>query len=495
MPPAARGPFGRRNFSFDSWFSLCDPYLPYPLVPGRQLREETPRVRQAVPRKLGAITTNRLHLELVYQDADIEDAGVIDIIRTPGTFESHIVHELPIAHKPVSYRMWHTIDPLLSSGVIAPMIASLIVLFLLAFTVPKKDNTARLVLDAGPLNDAMAKPPRMRVDTIHTIIWRTLEMKYCITYDAVSFFYQHMINPELWKYFGCMLAAARGLARFFCVLTVLCMGWSYAPAIAQAVARTVIQGLRASAFIDNFAVDERDALDFETRCKRYNIEIRREAEGQDFVYLGIQFQLDQSRFRPSKDTRDALSISLRAYHSRPTARRSMIVVGFLAYTTYVCGIPFACRSKIIEVARNTGKIAAIKGWDCELSWAQDVSEEISRLVAEAAADTWYMRRTPIEETPVDLFSDASDIFMGAVWAIEGEVLAHWSEPLTPTMQQASIYFREGFAAAKSMSFFMAMLRSVQLYVDNQALYLAIKKGHGSPIMNDMVRSVYRGVCF
>ena len=133
--------------------------------------------------------------------------------------------------------MWPTIPTLMRSEVLQQVSKEAVKLFLLAFMVPKKDAYGRLVLDGRALNRAMRPPPKMEVLPIpEGINLNTAIEDYAYIYDAVSFFYQIPLHEAISLFFGIEFAQNRGNHRFFATLMVLCMGWAFAPAIAQTVA-------------------------------------------------------------------------------------------------------------------------------------------------------------------------------------------------------------------------------------------------------------------
>ncbi|KAJ9438427.1 hypothetical protein DIPPA_11760, partial [Diplonema papillatum] len=167
-----------------------------------------------------------------------------------------------------------------------------------AFTTPKKDGrTARLVLDARPLNDAMRRPPSMDLPRLRDFIAEVERHRFAMQCDGVSYFYQFPVDASISRYFGI------GMKGCDMLLNVLCMGWSWAPCIAQRASNVLVRDL-GLAWVDNFLVlggtldeAERNVAVFRKRAQAARVEVR--AEGDDalwqvrsrFVCVGVEFDL------------------------------------------------------------------------------------------------------------------------------------------------------------------------------------------------------------
>ncbi|KAJ9447877.1 hypothetical protein DIPPA_05786 [Diplonema papillatum] len=149
-----------------------------------------------------------------------------------------------------------------------------------AFTTPKKDGrTARLVLDARPLNDAMRRPPSMDLPRLRDFIAEVKRHRFAMQCDGVSYFYQFPIDASISRYFGI------GMKGCDMLLNVLCMGWSWAPCIAQRASNVLVRDL-GLAWVDNFLVlggtwDEaqQNVAVFRERTQAARVEVRAEGGG------------------------------------------------------------------------------------------------------------------------------------------------------------------------------------------------------------------------
>ncbi|KAJ9441534.1 hypothetical protein DIPPA_09008 [Diplonema papillatum] len=146
-----------------------------------------------------------------------------------------------------------------------------------AFTTPKKDGrTARLVLDARPLNDAMRRPPSMDLPRLRDFIAEVERHRFAMQCDGVSYFYQFPVDASISRYFGI------GMKGCDMLLNVLCMGWSWAPCIAQRASNVLVRDL-GLAWVDNFLVlggtldeAERNVAVFRKRAQAARVEVRAE---------------------------------------------------------------------------------------------------------------------------------------------------------------------------------------------------------------------------
>ena len=119
---------------------------PYYWIPGFEERVRTDRSLL----QLGRIADHRLRLDRVLLDADAVAANVISLITDPERFLA--CFKAPPSQQQLdglsrkSYRMSHAVSTLVDACIVsrAPP-----VLCLLAFLVPKKDGSGRLVLDGA----------------------------------------------------------------------------------------------------------------------------------------------------------------------------------------------------------------------------------------------------------------------------------------------------------------------------------------------------------
>ncbi|KAJ9459212.1 hypothetical protein DIPPA_31788 [Diplonema papillatum] len=238
-----------------------------------------------------------------------------------------------------------------------------------AFTTPKKDGrTARLVLDARPLNDAMRRPPSMDLPRLRDFIAEVERHRFAMQCDGVSYFYQFPVDASISRYFGI------GMKGCDMLLNVLCMGWSWAPCIAQRASNVLVRDL-GLAWVDNFLVlggtldeAERNVAVFRKRAQAARVEVR--AEGDDalwqvrsrFVCVGVEFDLaaetQRHRLDPSWAERWVDGSGMTAVLSgRATARQFAEVFGGAVWATDILAVPrchFAALLSFGEARRSHG---------------------------------------------------------------------------------------------------------------------------------------------
>jgi len=117
------------------------------------------------------------------------------------------------------------------------------------FAVPKGDGkSARFILDASSLNEAMLRPPPFRLPTLSEM--RPIIFSYAVAQitDLRHCFYQFPVCDEVALYF--CLQSPLGTLSF----RRMAMGWSWAPSIAQAIALSYLNpiGVAGLAIYDDF---------------------------------------------------------------------------------------------------------------------------------------------------------------------------------------------------------------------------------------------------
>lgn len=104
------------------------------------------------------------------------------------------------------------------------------------FTVEKGEDLLRVILDCRKINRAVAQPPPLRLATLREIadMLRYFPDPYCITLDLRHWFHQISIPDAVRRLFAVVVAER---LMFSCTLP---MGFSWAPAIAQAISATLL---------------------------------------------------------------------------------------------------------------------------------------------------------------------------------------------------------------------------------------------------------------
>ena len=401
---------------------------------------------------------------------------------------------------------WKTIDSLETGEIVT---------FLKVFQVPKSDIvTDRLVIDGTPINRVSLKPLPMNLPKLHFVLEGAGRFKFGFTIDAISWFYQFEIHPEIRKYFGLMFNRRRGRPYFrrFCRMA---MGWLNAPCIGQ---RTSLALLRETAsrlqqnhqidayfstvWLDNFIFAADDVITLETILKVF-LEVCFEANVQlhpptpittSIVILGFVVDLKTRSISHTdkwKSKVDDLFTSLTT--STPSLRDLARIVGCFVWTSFARRHPLAFFPAMMDMLRRIAfALENGKTW----SWS-DASELItSEFIAECKSALQLMHESFTIAIPgsaqFTMFSDARVDSEVANWAYVGEHLSVQGD----FSQRHHIFFHELQAASQAL---IDVSRAhpalhVTLGVDNTAVMFALRSGHsGNRIADDWIRKLYLGL--
>jgi len=165
------------------------------------VRAPEPRVQRNVG-ILGQIVRNTIDIEAVLElDVTGEAAEVVDILLSLSAFESHLK---PGYHPQtrISRFMRHHAPELTASGLIQETPRNFGTNYMPLFTVPKKDETLRLIQDDRHLNEWYDRPPKMNLPRIHEVIDMLMRNEFFAQADAKSWFYQIPLHPDTHKSLG-----------------------------------------------------------------------------------------------------------------------------------------------------------------------------------------------------------------------------------------------------------------------------------------------------
>ena len=177
---------------------------------------------------------------------------------------------------------WETVDSLDLSSIRC---------FLKCFQVPKSNVVEdRFIIDGTPLNRCSLKPPEMHLPRLHTVLEGVSHCLYAFTVDAVSYFYQFEVCPEIRKYFGLAFNRRRGRA-FLRRFARMPMGWLNSPCIGQRTSLALLRELKArcakigitdyfsTVWLDNFIFAGNNLAELEIICRIF-LEVCLEASVQ-----------------------------------------------------------------------------------------------------------------------------------------------------------------------------------------------------------------------
>ncbi|KAJ9458340.1 hypothetical protein DIPPA_12838 [Diplonema papillatum] len=360
-----------------------------------------------------------------------------------------------------------------------------------AFTVPKKSGGLRLVCDGRKLNALMQKPPAMFLPDVRDVIARFLQASYVVEADAVSYFYQFPLGAAIRKYFGANLAARRG-AYTRCTLEVMCMGWNWAPCIAQRSSLVLLPEEDGVCWVDNFfavGASKQEATGrfaaLLERCEVARVELNTADETfgvpmQRFEALGLEFDLaaDPPRFRssPSWVLKLLEADDLRAVLSGGTTPRTFFkVFGSFVWFCFTTGRPLCyMRSALSFVRRLASQVGSgERGWDSPLDVPFSTVEDVRRALASLRTNEWCARSPDLQS--VIGWSDASD----AEWAVLLETTPRRVIQDVFLPPREHIFIKELLAALQAVWLAADEMpgKKFRLMVDNQAVVFALRKGH------------------
>jgi len=364
------------------------------------------------------------------------------------------------------------------------------------FTVDKKDETLRLVVDGRKVNVLMEPPPKMELPTIYEVIDYLMDNEYALTVDGTSYFYQFGISDEVGNLFCANLADARG--DFTPVaLTRMPMGWAYAPYIAQKISNTLLRGrdgrILGVAWIDNFIFAgktreevEANFQEFLSQCDLCNIHIdnRNPKPSTILEALGIVFDLKYKRYQLDPEWVGRRDFTLSQVM---TARRLYEITGSAIWHDYVKKIPLCHRSECIDIIRRVATlISPTQEWDTPLSFTPEELQHLqdwTNSVKANMAAFWLPKVAP----ELDLWSDASDAEWAAMMFQYGELLAAEQGSFTGEHFKWHIFLKEAYAADVVIQATKGIHRAIN--IDNKPLVQCISRGFSSnKFVNNLIRN-------
>eukprot|EP01059_Diplonema_ambulator_P029743 TRINITY_DN494_c0_g1_i11.p1 TRINITY_DN494_c0_g1~~TRINITY_DN494_c0_g1_i11.p1 ORF type:complete len:676 (+),score=72.51 TRINITY_DN494_c0_g1_i11:114-2141(+) len=449
---------------------------------------------------IAPITTQRLDLDkLVSLDREGLLTDILDVIRDERCFLKALRDDAscdlrkPSMSRSTSRHMLEHLPSLVSYGVFREVAPSTPKVILPAFTVTKKSGGLRLVCDGRKLNRIMRPPPKMLLPPLHDVINRFLSSNFVIHCDARSWFYQFPLAPSVQKYFGSRLSAARGEHKTV-TLQSMCMGWSWAPAIAQRSAMVLLPPSEGVCWVDNFfcvgnTAEEvqRNYANFLQRCHAVGAELHWDDQGagkpvSTFDALGIFFDLEEKRYRMSDDwVRKLVSCDeLKCVRSgRCTARQWYRVFGCIVWYYFVTNAKLCYLLDAMSFLRRMASKLGYGelGWDVEIQVPPSVLRNVETAIGSIATNAWVSK--PSCSRTVTAWSDASFDQWAAVLDIDPPRLSQGL--FTDMWAPAHIFIKEVGAALEAIQLCARHCAGsvVQLMVDNLAAVHAIRRGHSS----------------
>lgn len=107
------------------------------------------------------------------------------------------------------------------------------------FPVPKKNNKKRAIVDSRDAGSLCSKPPPVNLPPVPAVIRNMAACKYFWAADLRHWFYQLPIHENLQPLFSLRLNRKQRRQRMW-QMSVLPMGWSWSPYLAQSIAWSII---------------------------------------------------------------------------------------------------------------------------------------------------------------------------------------------------------------------------------------------------------------
>jgi hypothetical protein len=319
--------------------------------------------------------------------------------------------------------------------------------------------------------------------------------KWAVLADGKNWFYQFPISPDVGRFFGVRLGGPRGgrahadAADGF--LTVLCMGWSWAPYIAQTASAALVRGL-GWAWLDNFIITAGTRSDasrkwgeFERRCRDVNAEIHGEGRElgtpiQRFECLGIDFDLAMGAHRLTAEWLRRWAESpewKRVRRGGGTAREFAKVFGWLVWAAEVrgeglCTVP----STLSFVSRLGRRLHDSDAWEEEVTISPSVRRELGAALTHFRSNAWIHGEAE-RDYAGELWSDASATEWSAVYA-RGRTLLAGSQGAIAGGSSRQIYFQELLAHTMGICDLPLEPGLIHCPIDNAAAVRALERGHG-----------------
>ncbi|KAJ9442080.1 Gag-Pol polyprotein [Diplonema papillatum] len=376
-----------------------------------------------------------------------------------------------------------------------------------AFTVPKKSGGERFVCDGRKLNAVMPRPPPMLLPSMPDVIDRVLSSAVVYLADAKSYFYQFELDEGVRGYFGMNLAGPRGSfvrAR----LRAMCMGWSWAPAIAQRASRVILPETDGLPWVDNFIIvgdslaeAEEKFTRFARRCREVNC-VLNDDEGQygipltQFDLLGLRFDLASSPPRYSMATawveKLLRSSELAVFRGGAVSPRAFYrLFGALVWFAYTTRFPLAyarCALSFVQRLSSRLSVGGLQAWDVPVNVPASTAREVESLTATIGENRWVTRVGTRGGQSIRLWSDASSKEWAAL--LEGEPERVSQGIFFGHFAEKHIFLKELFAVLKGLELAVRAHRgvSVELMVDNLPAVHCLNKGHSKNYAANIILS-------
>jgi hypothetical protein len=435
---------------------------------------------------LGIISNQRLRLEEIQKLAkwvDMEDEWTmwVEPIRKPWAWES-----VRLEKKDRIISRFRNRKEILSMGCFEESKES-VQAYVPMFIVPKADGKGRIIADCREVNGAVPPPPKMKLPDIRNVVDSVMKRKWIVQYDARSYFYQFEVSPHARRHLISAVGGKRGNFRKV-AWTVMPMGFSWAPGIAQITSEVIVENVRrrcpkveAAVWVDNFffAGDSREEVEeaakvFKSVAKEVNMELKEDnvMVSESSVLLGVVMNLKEKSLRLKEEAVETAAREFSEWDNNITPRKFLKVLGAVMWHVWAVS-----REPMCSLLHTWHWLAERMGgwkarWDEKEYLPARVKDEINIHIGKMGG-TLQWREQVLREGPI-MYTDASE--KGEGFVVVGDVGGRWAGgDLTGKIMGASIFIKELYAAVRGH---LWMGPSV-LVVDNQPMARVLLKGHSA----------------
>lgn len=361
---------------------------------------------------------------------DPEEKRIVDVIRDETRFREELLpHVSRETAGPPSRKLTKDLaDDLTRAGVWARLSRFVMPLFVFAFfLVAKADGMGRLIGNAIPLNRQMRRPPTFCLPGLFDVLSLVLRARFLVELDFRNWFYQIPVCRQLQRFFG-----VRVRGRFF-VMRVLLMGWSFAPLVAQTIARAIVRvavGTWGLVYIDNVLIGAQSRSHMRRLLGRLKwvlswlcVEVK---EWKDrclevVVYLGMEIDARRKAWRLSPEwaRRAAAFLQQLAEADLRTAAVPLRVwwraIGILIFAYSATPMALADLTDVIHWASSLAKRLA-RGhlaWNSPVVPWRGIQQRFLEIAEILRRNDWYF--IPKLHSSVTVWSDASKV--GGGWVM------------------------------------------------------------------------------
>ena len=318
-----------------------------------------------------------------------------------------------------------------------------------------------------PLTECTLPTPTLIVDQ-----FRTHELFTCMDIQA---YYQNIRLPSNSR-FQFVFEGKRYL------LKSIPTGAAYCPALAQILSSAVAEAASefsphvcTAVYLDNFRFggDAQEVRDVTERFLKLTAELQLKINescvepARDHVFLGIVFEGDTVNVKPS--TKQKLDIGL----LDGSLRQFLQFFGILSWCSEVLALPkweYYHIYKFLRRRHGSNLDAAAHTWNCIrpvlLRWKTAIISHSGRNI----------RVPPLRQRV--LFTDASETGWGAV-LFDGDDVDVVAAPFSAKQKKLNINQKEALAIREAANIFNCHEHNSILFVDNQSVIGALKKGRSS----------------